>query len=125
MEWIQGKGLYNVRLGRERKGAQVEYQLKQKDVKFIVLYDTEKEHTNEYIVYKVKTQGTREKADMIKLGYPFKAHNKYFCYTLDEEVSIGRYDIHQALSQARVDRKIIEEGEPAFYKCKDFLKYKL
>lgn len=123
LDWIRKKCIYNVRLDKERLGAQVEYQLKQKDVRFVVLYKDE-EDANDYIVYKVRTQGPRDKEQMKELGYPYEPHEKYFCYTLDEEVNIGRYDLTNIIRNARVDRKLRETGEPFYVFCKDILDFK-
>ena len=124
LDWIKKELIYNVRLDKNREGAQVENQLRQKNVKFVVLYDKDKEYTNEYIVYKVKTQGPRNKEQMMDMNYPYEPHNRYFCYTLDEEVNLGRFDIHEALSQARIDRKIIDDGEPLYLTGEELLKYR-
>jgi len=124
LDWIKKELIYNVRLDKNREGAQVENQLRQKNVKFVVLYDKDKEYTNEYIVYKVKTQGPRNKEQMKAMNYPYEPHDRYFCYTLDEEVNLGRFDIHEALSQARIDRKIIDDGEPLYLTGEELLKYR-
>ena len=48
-----------------------------------------------------------------------------YCYDLDEEVNIGQYNLNTIISRARIDRRIIEEGELLIMSCEELIKYKL
>lgn len=98
--WILGRSkfkrmdLYNVRLG-ERAGAVVADAALTRSPKFLILYDVAS--PSAYSVYRIKSGMRYEKARMVKMGYT-SAKGDYYCYVLDEEVSLGDLDVAKLLA---------------------------
>lgn len=97
--WILGRSkfkrmdLYNG-LG-ERAGAVVADAALTRSPKFLILYDVASPFA--YSVYRIKSGMRYEKARMVKMGYT-SAKCDYYCYVLDEEVSLGDLDVAKLLA---------------------------
>ena len=62
---------------------------------------------------------------MRELKYPREPKGDYYCYDLDEEVYIGQYNLNTIISRARIDRRIVEDGELLIMSCEELRNYKL
>jgi hypothetical protein len=126
LKWILKNHLYNIRLDKDRAGAQKESELRAIDAKFLILYEAENEFNNNYTIYKINGKGGRKlNSTMKELKYPREPKGDYYCYDLDEEVNIGQYNLNTIISRARIDRRISEEGELLIMSCEELIKYKL
>ena len=126
LKWILKNHLYNIRLGKDRTGAQKESELRAIDAKFLILYEANNEFNNDYTIYKINGKGGRKfNSTMKELNYPREPKGDYYCYDLDEEVNIGQYNLNTIISRARIDRRISEEGELLIMSCEELIKYKL
>ena len=126
LKWILDNHLYNIRLDKDRAGAQKESELRAIDAKFLILYEVENEFNNDYTIYKINGKGGRKTNNtMRELKYPREPIGDYYCYDLDEEVNIGQYNLNKIISSARIDRRMVEEGELLIMSCEELLKYKL
>ena len=122
LDWIQSKGMYNIRLGSGRDGAYPREDINKKDVKFVILYEEGHEHENSYSVYRVTSKTFVTEMKMREMGYPREPHESYECYILDEEVEIGSYDIFRIVSWARTN-KDYRDFTPIFHKCSEMKEY--
>jgi hypothetical protein len=123
LKWILDNHLYNIRLGKDRAGAQKESELRAIDAKFLILYEAENEFNNDYTIYKINGKGGRKTNNtMRELKYPREPKGDYYCYDLDEEVYIGQYNLNTIISRARIDRRIVEEGELLIMSCEELKK---
>ena len=130
--WIMGKNnlgvnLYNVRLRTQlgktiRSGAlPIEY-LEGKDVKFVILYEFDKENDNEYRVFRVHHYATMSEEQMKDSGYPNPQGN-YFCFVFDEEVQLSHeINLAQIISDAKSTQDYID-GMPIFKTGDDLMNY--
>jgi len=85
--------IYNVRLG-DRPGAVKKSNAKVRSPKFVVMYD--KDDPVRHKVYRVRNHAVITKDRIGKSGYP-DPQGDYFCYILDEQVSIGAIDVSKLL----------------------------
>lgn len=128
-DWITGKNdkgslIYNVRLTKDRAGAQKESQIRKMKPKFVILYEEGHEADNIYHVFRVHDYAVMNQARMERAEYPKNnggPKGDYFIFRFDEEISIGRYDIAQVVS----DMQKGNSGTPVYLKGEDLLKYKL
>ena len=91
--------IYNVRLG-DRPGAVKKSNVKVRSPKFIVMY--EKTNPLQYKVYRVRNHAVIAKERIAQSGYP-NPKGDYFCYILDEPVTLGDIDLPKLLSENKVD----------------------
>ena len=123
LDWILGnndKGtlLYNVRLDREREGAQLITHVKERKVSFVVLYNINNVN-DEYHVFRVHHTAVLDEERMRKALYP-NPHGRYFCYVFDEEVSLGKLDIGKILE----DHQGLQHGAPIYLKGSELIAYR-
>ena len=93
--------IYNVRLG-DRPGAVKKSNVKVRSPKFVVMYD--KDNPSTYKVYRVRNLAVITKDRITQSGYP-NPKGDYFCYILDEPVSLGVIDLPRLLSENTFDPK--------------------
>jgi hypothetical protein len=93
--------IYNVRLG-DRPGAVKKSNIKVRSPKFVVMYD--KDNPSTHKVYRVRNHAVIKKERIAQSGYP-NPRGDYFCYILDEPVSLGVIDLPKLLSENTVDPK--------------------
>ena len=117
--WILGRNkgkradLYNVRLGA-RAGAVVADAALTRSPKFLILYDLAS--PSSYSVYRIKGGMRCEKDKMIKMGYA-SAKCDYYCYELDEEVSLGDLDVPQLIADWKREKGgDFKPGAPIYLK---------
>ena len=53
--------------------------------------------------------------------YPREPKGDYFIFRFDEEVSIGKFDIHKLISSHRISDKDFIEGAPLYIKGQELL----
>lgn len=87
--------IYNVRLG-DRPGAVKKSNVKVRAPKFVVMYD--KDNPSMYKVYRVRNHAVITKERIMQSEYP-NPEGDYFCYILDEPVSLGVIDLPKLLSE--------------------------
>ena len=82
--------------------------------KFLVLYDFNS--PSDYAVYRIKSGSTCDKAKMVRLGYA-SAHCDYYCYVLDEEVTLGDLDIPALIAERKREKGAdFKPGAPIYLK---------
>ena len=87
--------IYNVRLG-DRPGAVKKSNAKVRSPKFVVMYD--RVDPAQYKVYRVRNHAVIKKERIAQSGYP-NPQGDYFCYILDEQVSVGNVNVPKLLSE--------------------------
>lgn len=125
--WITGKNdrgtlIYNVRLGN-RDGAIPESRIRAMKPKFVILYEQNHLHENKYHVFRVHDYAKMSKERMQLALYP-DPKGDYFIFRMDEEVSIGTFDINQAVSEYIINNQLENKGQPIYLTGKELLKYK-
>ena len=101
--WILGRGkfkrsdLYNVRLGT-RAGAVVADAALTRSPKFLVLYDFAA--PSDYSVYRIRGGQRCGRDKMVRMGYA-SATGDYYCYVLEEEVSLGDLDVPRLIAERK------------------------
>lgn len=86
--------------------------------KFVVMYDQADPTT--YKVYRVRNRAVIAKERIALSGYP-NPKGDYFCYILDEQVSIGAIDIPKLLSENIADPQ--HPQAPIYLTLQEVLKY--
>lgn len=126
LDWILGKNdkgtkLYNVRLDKNRAGAQLITQTRERKVSFVVLYDIE-DVAKEPQVFRVHHTAVMDEARMVKAKYP-NPQGRYFCYVFDEEVSLGKLDLAEFLRQESLKSGYVK-GAPIYVKGEELIKFR-
>lgn len=126
---------YNVRIGKNVAGSVVKSRENIKHAKFVVLYLTGKEGEGVYKTFRVKNIGEMKKEQMIKTGYKNPHHDKYLCYFLDEEVTIGNLDIKRIIENDKREffeanknhrgRELYPRGRPIYLNGDKLIEYRL
>lgn len=98
--------IYNVRLDKSRHGVMNRTELRLKRPKFVVMYDLG--DPAKYLVYRIRNNAIIKQERMAKSGY-VNPRGDYFCFILDERVSIGLIDV-----AAMIERRRTELGERYF-----------
>lgn len=109
--------IYNVRLG-DRPGAVKKSSVKVRSPKFVVMYDQADPTT--YKVYRVRNRAVITNERIALSGYP-NPKGDYFCYILDEQVSIGAIEIPKLLSENIADPQ--HPQAPIYMLAQEVLKY--
>lgn len=139
-EWMFGQHggkvdeAYNVRLGIDVEGGLNIKGTRNRQAKFVLLYEFDKESNGVYRAYRVKGYQVRTRDELIKEGYPHPHHDRYYCYVFDEEVDLGTFDIARIISTDRINyaseirrsgelTKKYPEGRPVFLKGSELLKF--
>ena len=126
LDWILGKNdkgtkLYNVRLDKNRAGAQLITQTRERKVSFVVLYDIE-DVAKEPQVFRVHHTAVMDEARMRLAQYP-NPQGRYFCYVFDEEVSLGKLDLTEFLKQEALKSSYVK-GAPIYMKGEELIKFR-
>ena len=109
--------IYNVRLG-DRPGAVKKSNVKVRSPKFVVMYDAA--HPELYKVYRVRNNAVITKDRIYQSGYP-NPKGDYFCYILDEQVSVGAIDVPKLLTENVTDPQ--HPHAPIYLPAQDVLEY--
>lgn len=128
-DWITGKNdrgslIYNVRLDKLRAGHQTKTRIRQMKPKFVILYEEDHLHENNYHVFRVHDFAEMSEERMRLAQYPRKAQGDYFIFRMDEEVNIGAFDIYAAVSKYMIDNKETYKGQPVYMTGEELLKHK-
>lgn len=125
--------MYNLRADRKRHGCVDVKNPKVQDARFLILYFENTESDNRYRVFRIRKGVNKTREWLLSTGYKkhsdpakeAKAVKKYYCYYLEEEVSLGQLKVAQFLTADRLTKgaKYIE-GEPIFVTGKDVLKWR-
>ena len=125
--------MYNLRADRKRHGCVDVKNPKVQDARFLILYFENTESDNRYRVFRIRKGVNKTREWLLSTGYKkhsdpakeAKAVKKYYCYYLEEEVSLGQLKVAQFLAADRLTKgaKYIE-GEPIFVTGKDVLKWR-
>ena len=129
-DWITGKNdrgslIYNVRLDRKRQGAIPKSRIRKMRPKFAILYEEGHEQDNKYHVFRIHDFAEMSEERMRQALYPREPKGDYFVFRFDEEVSIGRFDIHRLISTRRVFDSNFVEGGPVYPTGKELMDYRL
>ncbi len=128
-DWITGKNdlgtlIYNVRLGKLRAGRQLKTRIRQMKPKFVILYEENHLHENNYHVFRVHDFAEMSENRMRLALYPREPKGDYFIFRMDEEVNIGAFDINAAVSKYMIDNKETYKGQPVYVTGEELLKHK-
>ena len=126
--WINGKNnrgthIYNVRLDKEREGAQVRAQLDKMKPKFAILYQEGTEMENKYHVFRIHDTAVLSEDKMRETLYPREPQGSYYLFRFDEEVSLGDIDISELISRHRIEPGFTEYS-PLLVKGEEVIKYR-
>lgn len=129
-DWITGKNdrgslIYNVRLDPNRQGSMPKSRIRKMRPKFAILYEEGHEEENIYHVFRIHDFAEMTEERMRQALYPREPQGDYFVFRFDEEVSIGRFDIHRLISTCRVFDTNFVEGGPVYPTGKELMDYKL
>lgn len=129
-DWITGKNdrgslIYNVRLDPNRQGSMPKSRIRKKRPKFAILYEEGHEEENIYHVFRIHDFAEMTEERMRQALYPREPQGDYFVFRFDEEVSIGRFDIHRLISTRRIFDTNFVEGGPVYPTGKELMDYKL
>lgn len=129
-DWITGKNdrgslIYNVRLDPNRQGSMPKSRIRKMRPKFAILYEEGHEEENIYHVFRIHDFAEMTEERMRQALYPREPQGDYFVFRFDEEVSIGRFDIHRLISTRRVFDTNFVEGGPVYPTGKELMDYKL
>ena len=92
--------IYNVRLDKSRNGAMNRRELGAKRPRFVIMYDLA--NPADYLVYRVRNNAIIKQERMAKGGYE-NPRGDYFCFILDERVSLGNIDVVAMLEKRKVE----------------------
>ena len=128
-DWITGKNdrgslIYNVRLDKLRAGHQLKTRIRQMKPKFVILYEENHLHENNYHVFRVHDFAEMSAERMRLAQYPGEPQGDYFIFRMDEEVTIGAFDINAAVSKYMIDNKESYKGQPVYVSGEELLKHK-
>ncbi|MBO4370831.1 MAG: restriction endonuclease, partial [Paludibacteraceae bacterium] len=128
LDWILGKNdkgtlIYNVRLDKNRAGAQKISQLEKREVSFVILYEEGHASNAAFRVFRVHHHATMDEERMRKAWYS-NPHGRYFCYVFDEEVSLGKLNIEKVLGDWSIQNPGQEPGTPIFLTGQELLNYR-
>lgn len=129
-DWITGKNdrgtlIYNVRLDSNRQGSMPKSRIRRMRPKFAILYEEGHETENKYHVFRIHDFAEMTEERMRLALYPRNPQGDYFVFRFDEEVSIGKFDIQNLISDHRATDKNFVEGMPLYPTGKELLRYKL
>ena len=129
-DWITGKNdrgtlIYNVRLDPERQGSMPKSRIRKMRPRFAILYEEGHEQENKYHVFRIHDFAEMSEERMRQALYPREPKGDYFVLRFDEEVSIGRFDIHRLISTLRVFDSNFVEGAPVYPTGKELMDYRL
>ena len=128
-DWITGKNdrgtlIYNVRLAPNRQGSIPKSRIRTMKPKFAILYEEGHEQDNNYHVFRIHDFAEMNEERMRQALYPREPKGDYFVFRFDEEVSIGRFDIHRLISTHRIFNSKYVEGSPVYLKGSELMEYK-
>ena len=138
LEWItnregeKGSDMYNLRADRKRAGCVDIKDPKVHGAKFLILYFETSESDNKYRVFRIHNGECKSREWLLSTGYKQKSSpkkgieiKKYYCYYLEEEVSLGQLSINKLLAYKRISAgaKYIE-GAPIFVEGAEVLEYR-
>ena len=127
-DWITGKNdrgtlIYNVRLDKQREGYQVQSSIRKMKPKFVILYEENHLHENNYHVFRVHDYAKMTEERMRQALYPGDPKGDYFIFRMDEEITIGAYDIHAVVNEYMVKNKLENNGQPVYVTGEQLLKH--
>lgn len=92
--------IYNVRLDKSRNGAMNRTELQRKRPKFVVMFD--RDNPARHDVYRIRNNAIIKQERMAKSEYP-NPQGDYFCFILDEPVSLGTIDIPAMIARRKTE----------------------
>ena len=129
-DWITGKNdrrslIYNVAQIANGQGFLSKSRIRKMRPKFIILYEEGHEKENIYHVFRIHNYFEMTEERMRKSLYPREPHGDYFVFRLDEEVSMGRFDIHRLIDAHRNLDEDYVEGMPLYLQGEELMKYQI
>lgn len=127
-DWIMGKNdkgtnIYNVRIDKNRPGAEKQSVLAKLPVGFAVLYE-QRDDGILYRVFRVHHHAIMNKERILQSWYPAPSAEKYFCYVFSEEVTLGELDIAKLIEEHKNAKPDYVDGAPIFVSGEEMLKYR-
>lgn len=115
--------IYNVRLDKNRQGAQTKTHLRAMKPKFAILYEEGHEHENQCRVFRIHDTAVMDEGRMRIAQYPRDPKGDYFIFRFDDEISLGNLDIYALISKIRIHDKHIDYA-PIFIKGEELIEYR-
>ena len=115
--------IYNVRLDKNRQGAQTKNHLRAMKPKFAILYEEGHEHENQYRVFRIHDTAVMDEGRMRIAQYPRDPKGDYFIFRFDDEISLGNLDIYALISKIRIHDKHIDYA-PIFIKGEELIEFR-
>ena len=127
-DWITGKNdrgtlIYNVRLDKQREGYQVQSSIRKMKPKFVILYEENHLDENKYHVFRVHDYAKMTEERMRQALYPGDPKGDYFIFRMDEEITIGAYDINAVVNEYMGKNKLENKGQPVYVTGEQLLKH--
>lgn len=121
--------MYNLRADRGRQGCVDVNEPKVHDARFLILYFESTESDNVYRVFRIRKGEVKKRDWMTSTGYPFVEDanfaQRYYCYYLEEEVSLGQLNVGAFLTFRRLmEKDKYIEGAPIFATGEEVLKWR-
>jgi hypothetical protein len=91
--------------------------------KFVILYEENHLHENKYHVFRVHDYAKMTEERMRQALYPGDPKGDYFIFRMDEEITIGAYDIHAVVNEYMVKNKLENNGQPVYVTGEQLLKH--
>ena len=127
-DWITGKNdmetlIFDIQINSNHNYSISENRIRKMRPKFAILYEEGHESENKYHVFRIHDFAVMSEGKMIRAMYPINhggPKGDYFVFRLDEEISIGRFDINRYINESQFkDRMLLS------IKGEDLLKYRL
>ena len=131
-DWIykgndKEKLIYNVRLDKNRPGAQTMTHLRALKPKFAILYEEGHEIENKCRVFRIHDTAVMDEERMRIARYKEvvgrEPKGDYFIFRFDDEISLGNLDIHQLISTKRIFEQHTDYA-PIFVKGEELIQYR-
>ena len=128
-DWITGANdketlIYNVRLDKNRSGAQTKTHLRAMKPKFAILYEQGHEHENKYRIFRIHDTAVMNEERMRIARYPRTPKGDYFIFRFDEEISFDSLDINKLISNKRINDRNYVPYAPIFVTGEELLPYR-
>ena len=116
--------IYNVRLDKNRPGAQTKTHLRAMKPKIAILYEEGHEHENQYRVFRIHDTAVMDEERMRIANYPRTPKGEYFIFRFDDEISLGDLDINTLISSKRINDHSYVSYTPILVKGEELIKFR-
>ena len=127
--YLDTSDMYISLADRKRSGHMNVKDSKEHNPRFLILYFDSTESDNMYRVFRVRNGSRKDRKWMVSNRYPIAEEDanviQYYCYYLDEEVSLGQLNVGRFLTLHRILAGGNDiEGETFFATTEEVLKWR-